>query len=188
MNPDEILFETEDAMQHSVDYLLGEMSAVRTGKASPALVENISIKVESYGSNMPLKNIALISTPEPRLIVVQPHDPSVMADVERGLKESKLGITPNVQGKLIRLPIPELSEERRVEYVKLVKDMAEQGRVRIRAARKDGNDKLKTAFKDKSITEDAFHDHESTVQDLTNKYVKSIDEHLDHKEKEIMTV
>ena len=95
---------------------------------------------------------------------------------------------PSVQGKLIRLPIPELSEERRVEYVKLVKDMAEQGRVRIRAARKDGNDKLKMAFKDNSITEDAFHDHESTVQDLTNNYGKSIDEHLDHKEKEIMTV
>ncbi|MCL4108154.1 UNVERIFIED_CONTAM: hypothetical protein GTU68_055854 [Idotea baltica] len=175
-------------MQNSVDYLLGEMSAVRTGKASPALVENISIKVESYGSNMPLKNIALISTPEPRLIVVQPHDPSVMQDVERGLKESKLGITPQVQGKLIRLPIPELSEERRIEYVKLVKDMAEQGRVRVRAARKDGNDKLKAALKDKTVTEDAFHDHESTVQDLTNKYVKSIDEHLEHKEKEIMTV
>ncbi len=188
MDPDEIILETEDAMQSAVDYVLQEMSSVRTGKASPALVENISIKVESYGSNMPLKNIALISTPEPRMLVVQPHDPSVMSDIERGLKESKLGITPNVQGKLIRLPIPELSEERRRDLVKLVKDMAEQGRVRVRSARKDGNDKLKGALKDKAITEDAFHDYEKQVQELTDKYVKSIDEHLEHKEKDIMTV
>ncbi|NNE90280.1 MAG: ribosome recycling factor [Verrucomicrobiales bacterium] len=188
MDPEEILLETEDAMQKAVDYVFNEMSTVRTGKASPALVENINVHVESYGSAMPLKNIALISTPEARLLVVQPHDPSIMADVERGLKESKLGITPSVDGKLIRLPIPELSEERRVDLVKVVKDMAEQGRVRVRSARKDGNDMLKDGLKNKDVTEDQFHDYEKSVQELTDKYVKSIDEHLEHKEKDIMTV
>ncbi|MDF1814811.1 MAG: ribosome recycling factor [Verrucomicrobiales bacterium] len=188
MEVDEFLLETEDNMQKSADFVSQEMSGIRTGKASPALVENINVKVESYGSTMPLKQIALISTPEPRLLTVQAHDPTVVPDIEKALKETKFGITPMNDGRLIRLPIPELTEERRKDLVKVIRDMAEQGRVRVRAARKDGMDALKNALKDKEVTEDAFHDLENEVQKLTDKFVKVIDEHLEAKEKDVMTV
>lgn len=188
MQPDEILLETEDAMQKGVDYVLHEMSSVRTGKASPSLVENMDVMVASYGSSMSLKQLAMISTPEPRMITVTPFDPSTTQDIERALRESKLGINPSVDGKMIRLPIPELSEERRRDLVKVIKDMAETGRVRVRAARRDGIDKVKAGQKAGEITEDGMHDLEKQIQDLTDKYVKSIDEHLSHKEDEIMTV
>ena len=182
------LLETEDSMQKAAEFVSHEMSSIRTGKASPALVENISVHVEAYGSSMMLKELALISTPEPRLLVVQPHDISILGDVERALKSSKLGITPNVDSRLIRLPIPELSEERRKDLVKVIKDMAEQGRVRVRAARKEGMDKLKAALKSSDVTEDTFHDMETEVQKLTDKYVQSIDEHLAAKEEDVMRV
>ncbi|MCP5539189.1 MAG: ribosome recycling factor [Akkermansiaceae bacterium] len=188
MDPDEILLETEEAMQKAADFVLHEMSTVRTGKASPSLVELIDIHVNSYGSSMKLKDIALITTPEPRLIVVQPYDASITQDIERGLKESRLGINPAVDGKIIRLPIPELSQERRVELTKVIKDMAEQGRIRVRGARREGMDKVKAAQKEGAITEDDLHRLEKEVQNLTDKYVKVIDEHLVHKEKDIMTV
>jgi len=188
MDTETFLLETEEHMQKAAEFVSQEMSTIRTGKASPALVENINVRVEAYGSSMPMKQIALISTPEPRMLTVQPHDPSIMADVERAIKESKLGITPASDGRLIRLPIPELSEERRKDLVKLIRDMAEQGRVRVRSARKDGMDELKTALKSSSITEDSFHDMEKEVQSLTDKYVKSIDDHLAAKEEDVMTV
>ncbi len=188
MDTETFLLETEDHMQKASEFVSQEMSTIRTGKASPALVENISVRVEAYGSSMPMKQIALITTPEPRLLTVQPHDPSIMADVERAIKESKLGITPASDGRLIRLPIPELSEERRKDLVKLIRDMAEQGRVRVRSARKDGMDQLKTALKSSGVTEDTFHDMEKEVQSLTDKYVKSIDDHLTAKEEDVMTV
>lgn len=188
MDTETLLLEIDEAMEKAADFVSSEMSSIRTGKASPALLDNINVHVESYGSSMSLKQLALVSAPEPRLLTVQPHDPSIMQDVERALRESRLGITPNSDGRIIRLPIPELSEERRVELVKIIKDMAEQGRVRIRAARKDGMDRLKTALKDSDITEDTFHDLEKEVQNLTDKHVKAIDEHLAAKEKDVMTV
>ena len=116
MSSDEILLETEAAMEKAVDYMSHEFASVRTGKASPALVENID--VEAYGANMKLKQLALITTPEPRLLVIQPFDASTTKDIERAIKESKIGINPAVDGKIIRLPIPELSEERRKDLVK----------------------------------------------------------------------
>ena len=188
MDADTAILETEDAMKKAVDYMSQEFSSVRTGKASPSLVEGIDIQVASYGSSMKLKQLAMISTPEPRLIVVQPFDPSTTQDIERGLKESKLGINPNVDGKNIRLPIPELSEERRKDLVKVVKQMAEDSRIRVRGARKDGIDKLKKLEKDKEITEDDLHRLEKDVQGLTDKHVKLIDEQVGAKEKEIMQV
>ena len=188
MDTETFLLELDEAMQKAADFVSSEMSSIRTGKASPALLDNINVHVEAYGSSMPIKQLALVSAPEPRLLPVQPHDPSIIADVERALRESKLGINPAADGRLIRLPIPELSEERRRDLVKIIKDMAEQGRVRIRSSRKDGMDKLKSALKDSSITEDSFHDMEKEVQDLTNKHVKSIDEHLAAKEEDVMTV
>jgi ribosome recycling factor len=188
MEPDAILLETEESMEKAVDYVLHEMSTVRTGKASPALVENIDVTVQSYGSTMKLKELAVIATPDSRLITVTPFDPGTMNDIERALRESKIGINPSVDSKLIRLPIPELSQERRVDLTKVVKEMAEQGRVRVRSARREGIDKVKAGQKAGNITEDGYHDLEKEIQSLTDKFVASIDRHLEHKEKDIMTV
>src|SRR5580700_4623054 len=141
MSRDDILLEAEMSMEKSVDYLVHEFSGVRTGKASPALVENID--VQAYGSTMKLKQLALITTPETRLLVLQPFDSGTVQDIERALKESKIGITPAVDGKIIRLPIPELSEERRKELAKSLSKMAEEARVRVRGARRNGIDLIK---------------------------------------------
>src|ERR1700682_37114 len=121
MRSEEIIFEAEMSMEKSVDYMVHEFSSVRTGKASPALVENVD--VQAYGSAMKLKQLALITTPEPRLLVVQPFDAGTVKDVEKALNESKIGITPAVDGKIIRLPIPELSEERRKDLARLLAQM-----------------------------------------------------------------
>jgi ribosome recycling factor len=186
MTSDEILLETEEAMEKSVDYMNHEFATLRTGKASPALVDNID--VTAYGASMKLKQLALISTPEPRLLVIQPFDASVTRDIEKALIESKLGITPAVDGKLIRLPIPELSEERRKELVKTARHMAEEARVRVRGARRNGIDLVKKIEKEGQITEDDRHSLEAEIQKLTDKYVKDIDHHLETKETDIMRV
>src|SRR5579862_297955 len=170
MTTDDILLEAEAAMEKGFDYMQHEFAAVRTGKASPALVENID--VEAYGSPMKLKQLALITTPEPRLLVIQPFDASTTKDIERAIKESKIGINPAVDGKIIRLPIPELSEERRRDLVKTIKQMAEEARVRVRANRREGIDGVKKLQKEGEITEDVLHDMESSVQKLTDQYVK----------------
>jgi ribosome recycling factor len=186
MSSDDILLEAEVAMDKSVDYMVHEFSAVRTGKASPALVENVD--VQAYGSTMKLKQLALITTPEPRLLVVQPFDASTVADIERALKESNIGITPAVDGKLIRLPIPELSEERRKDLVKSLGKMAEEARVRVRANRRAALDEAKKLKTSGDVTEDGLRDLEGEVQKLTDRFVKSIDEHSSRKEAEIMKV
>src|SRR5205085_10037483 len=142
MSSDDILLDAEMAMEKSVDYMSHEFSGVRTGKASPGLVENVD--VEAYGSTMKLKQLALITTPEPRLLVVQPFDASTVRDIEKALKESKIGIQPLVDGKIIRLPIPDLSEERRRDLVKSLKQMAEEARVRVRSSRRTALDDAKT--------------------------------------------
>ena len=186
MTRDDILLEAEMAMEKSVDYMVHEFAAVRTGKASPALVENVD--VQAYGSAMKLKQLALITTPEPRLLVVQPFDAGTVRDIEKALSESKIGITPSVDGKIIRLPIPELSEERRKDLVRSLSKMAEEARVRVRGNRRSALDeakKLKTAGQ---LTEDGLRDLEEEVQKLTNRFVKSIDDHLSRKEAEIMKV
>ncbi|MCH1507099.1 ribosome recycling factor [Verrucomicrobiales bacterium] len=188
MDADTAILETEEGMKKAVGHMVQEFAGVRTGKASPTLVEGIDIHVASYGSSMKLKQLAMITTPEPRLIVVQPFDPSTTQDIERGLKESKLGINPNVDGKNIRLPIPELSEERRRDLVKVVKGMAEDSRVRVRGVRKDGIDKVKKLEKEKEITEDDLRRLEKEIQGLTDASVKQIDEQVSAKEKEIMKV
>src|SRR5438105_12414487 len=186
MTAEEILFDAEMAMEKSVEYMVHEFSSVRTGKASPALVENVD--VEAYGSAMKLKQLALITTPEPRLLVVQPFDAGTVKDIEKALKESKIGIMPLVDGKIIRLPIPELSEERRKDLVKSLRQMAEEARVRVRANRRTAVDegrKMKTAG---GLSEDELHDLENEIQKLTDRFVKSVDDHLKHKEAEIMKV
>ncbi|MDP9291650.1 MAG: ribosome recycling factor [Verrucomicrobiota bacterium] len=186
MDRDEILLETEAAMEKAVDYMTHEFATVRTGKASPALVEGID--VQAYGSSMKLKQLALITTPEPRLLVIQPFDASTVRDIEKAIKESKIGINPAVDGKIIRLPIPELSEERRKDLVKTIKHMAEEARVRIRALRRDGIDAAKKLEKESGITADERHDIEGEVQKLTDQHVKKIDASVEAKEVDIMRI
>lgn len=186
MSTEEILFEAEESMEKAVDFMTHEFAAIRTGKASPALVENID--VEAYGSSMKLKQLALITAPEPRLLVIQPFDASTVRDIERGINESRLGINPSVDGKIIRLPIPELSEERRRDLAKTVKGIAEESRVRIRACRRHAIDTAKKLQKDGKLTEDELRDTETDVQKLTDRFVGEIDKHTATKEAELMKV
>jgi ribosome recycling factor len=186
MSADDILLEAEMAMEKSVDFMVHEFAAVRTGKASPALVENVD--VQAYGSAMKLKQLALITTPEPRLLVVQPFDAGTVRDIEKALNESRIGITPSVDGKIIRLPVPELSEERRKDLVRSLGKMAEEARVRVRANRRAALDEAKKLKASGGLTEDGMRDTESEVQKLTDRFVKSIDDHRARKEAEIMKV
>src|SRR5437667_298123 len=171
MSRDDLLLEAEMSMEKSVDYMVHEFAAVRTGKASPGLVENVD--VHAYGSTMKLKQLALITTPEARLLVVQPFDAGTVQDIEKALKESKIGIMPAVDGKIIRLPIPELSEERRKELVRSLSKMAEEARVRVRANRRAALDEAKKLKAAGELTEDGLRDAEGTVQKLTDRLTKS---------------
>jgi ribosome recycling factor len=188
MDPDTAILETEDAMEKAVEYLLHEFTTVRTGKASPGLIENMDVHIHSYGSSMKLKQLAIISSPEPRLLEVKVFDPATTQDVERAIRESRLGLNPAAAGSSLRIPIPELSEERRVQMVKLVKQLAEEAKVRVRAIRKEGMDTAKKLKANNLLTEDGQKDHEEQVQKLTDKSIKSIDEHVVAKEKEVMKV
>jgi ribosome recycling factor len=183
---DEILFTAEEGMEKALDFMKHEFSSVRTGKASPALVEGID--VDAYGSVMKLKQLALISTPEPRLLVIQPFDAATTKPIEKAINESKIGITPSVDGKLIRLPIPELSEERRKDLVKTIKTMAEETRVRVRAARRHAMDAAKKMQKDGGLTEDDLKSAEIQIQKLTDKYVADVDSQVASKEADIMKI
>ena len=183
---DEILFSAEEGMEKALDFMKHEFAGVRTGKASPALVEGID--VDAYGSIMKLKQLALISTPEPRLIIIQPFDASNVKPIEKAINESKVGITPSVDGKIIRLPIPELSEERRKDLVKTIKTMAEETRVRIRAARRHAMDAAKKMQKDGGLTEDDLKSAETQIQKLTDKYVSDVDAQVASKEADIMKI
>lgn len=186
MEPDEVLINAEEGMEKAVDYMKHEFAAIRTGKASPALVENID--VECYGSAMKLKQCASISSPEPRMLVVDAFDPGTVQAIEKAIRESKIGINPVVAGKVIRLPIPALSEERRRDLVKTCKGIAEDTRVRIRACRRDGMDELKKIQKSGAITEDDLKNLEKDVQKLTDDYSKKVDETFASKEADIMKV
>lgn len=186
MSLDEALMEGEEVMEKAVNYMTREFASIRTGKASPALVENLD--VEAYGSNMKLKQLALITTPEARLIVIQPFDASTLKDIERAISESRLGIHPATEGKLIRLPIPELSEERRRDLVRTLKQIGEETRVRVRSGRRQAIDAVKKIQKEGGITEDELRLGEKQIQELTDKYTSTIEEQLTKKEAEIMKV
>lgn len=188
MDPDTAILEVEEAMQKCVDYLTHEFAGVRTGKASPALIENLDVHVQAYGAVSKLKSLAVISTPEPRMLMVQPFDPSTTRDIERAIRECKLGLNPAAADRSLRVPIPELSEERRRDMVKLIKQLAEEAKVRLRAARKDGMDAAKKMKANNLITEDGQKDFEEEVQTLTNKYTKRVDELAIAKEADLMKV
>ena len=183
---DDILLETEEKMMKSTEVIETEFAGVRTGKASPDLVTNLM--VEAYGSHMRLKELAAVTTPDSRLILIQPWDGGTVDAVRKAIEESKLGITPLVDGKMIRLPIPPLSEERRQDLVKAVRKMAEEGRVSIRANRRHAMDELKKIQKSGEITEDQLVDAEKEVQKLTDQYVEQIEKAVTAKEAELQKV
>lgn len=188
MDAETLLLETEDAMEKILAHMAQEFGGVRTGKASPALVENLDVHVTSYGSTMKLKGIAVISTPDARSILIQPFDPSTLHDIQRAINESKLNMNPIIDARSVRLPIPELTEDRRRDLVKYVKSLAEDTRVRIRGCRRDGMEGAKKLKAGNVVTEDGQHDLEDKVQKLTDKFIKSIDEQVAAKEKDIMTI
>ena len=188
MDEETLLLETETSMEEALEHMNTDFAGVRTGKASPSLVDNMDVFVASYGTNMKLKSLAVVSTPDARSILIQPFDPGTLNDIKKAIAESRLNITPIIDARSVRLPIPELSGERRKELVKYVKSLAEDTRVRVRAARKSGMDGVKKLKADNILTEDGVRLTEDKVQKLTDKYVKKIDELVEAKEKEIMTV
>jgi len=183
---DDILLEAEEKMIKSTEVIQTEFGGIRTGKASPDLVTNLM--VEAYGTHMRLKEMAAVTTPDNRLILIQPWDGAMVDPIRKALEESKLGITPLVDGKLIRLPIPPLSEERRQDLVKAVRKIAEEGRVSIRANRRHAIDEIKKSQKAGDITEDQLADAEKEVQKLTDQYVAEIEKGLAAKEAELLKV
>jgi len=183
---DDVLLETEDRMTKCMDHMRTQFAALRTGKASPALVENVS--VQYYGTPTRLREIANISTPEPRLIVINSYDPNALKDIEKAIMAANLGVTPMSDGKVIRVPIPELSQERRAEITKVAKRMAEENRVAIRNVRRDMNEIAKNLEKNHKITEDERDHGLKEIQKLTDDHIKKTDEGLAAKEKEVMVV
>lgn len=163
-----------------------ELLTLRAGRASPALVEGL--EVDYYGTMTPLNQLAGITVPEPRLIVIQPWDKGAIKEVEKAILKSDLGLTPNNDGNLIRLAIPQLTEERRLELVKFVRKKGEEGRIAIRNLRREANEKLKAAQKDGQLSEDQFYTSQEKTQEMTDDYIKMIDGLLEEKEKEIMEV
>jgi ribosome recycling factor len=183
---DEVLAEVRQRMGKSVDVLQDDLLGIRTGRASPALVEKLP--VEYYGTMTPLNQMASIAVPEPRLLVIRPWDPSALSDIERAILKSDLGLTPMNDGKLIRLSIPRLTEERRRELVKLVARRVEEARVAIRNLRRDALQDLREFEKEKMISEDEFYRGKDEVQELTDEFIEKIDEIGKRKEEEVMEI
>jgi ribosome recycling factor len=183
---DELLEDAKRRMNKSVDATAHEFNTVRTGRASAALLDRIQI--DYYGQLTPLKQLATINVPEPRLLTIQPYDPGSIKTIERAIQESELGLTPNNDGKIIRLPIPQLTEERRKELVKVVKHLAEEGRVAVRNIRRDVMHDLKELVRDGEVGDDEERRAEDKAQKLTDEHVGKIDGLLKTKEAEIMEV
>jgi len=183
---DDLIQDATRRMDKSVEAAQAEFATLRTGRASPALLDRVQI--DYYGQQTPLKQLATINAPEPRMITVQPFDPSSLSAIERAIQESDLGLTPSNDGKLIRLPIPQLTEERRKELVKVVRGMAEEGRVAVRNVRRDAIHHLKERVDKSEVGKDEEHRAEERVQKLTDDHTKKIDELLERKEAEILEV
>ncbi len=183
---EEIKKGAEARMKKTIGSVTQELSGIRSGKATPALLD--SVRVEAYGQKTPLNQLSSISVPDPKSLVVQPWDKNIVGDVVKAIQIAELGFNPQVEGNIIRIPVPPLSEERRRELVKLCKKIAEEGKVAIRNIRRDANDHLKKAEKDKEISEDQQHRTMETIQELTDEYTKKIDELTEAKEKELMSV
>ncbi len=178
--------EAKAKMDATLEAVRREFASVRTGKATPALLD--TVRVDAYGSKMPLNQVATVSTPEPALLVVQPFDRSLLKDIEHGIVAAGLGFNPANDGNIIRIPVPPLNQERRKEYVKLLHKMAEDGRVSIRHARQEARDDIKQKIKDHEVPEDEGRKQQDEAQKLTDQYIGKIDDLLKHKEAEVMQV
>ena len=183
---DDVLLDAEDKMSKSLEFLEEQLTGIRTGKASPALVENV--QVPYYGTPTRLKEIAGISTPEPRLIVINAYDPTALPEIEKAILGANLGVTPMNDGKVVRVPIPELNEERRSELSKVAKRIAEESRVAIRNIRRDANDQAKSLQKKGDATEDDRDEALKEIQKSTDDYIEKIDEAVKAKEEEIASI
>lgn len=181
-----VLKTATQKMEQAIEGIHHEMASIRTGKASPALIENLQI--EAYGSKMPLIQLATITAPEPRLLVIQPWDKSIIKSILKAVQSSDLGLTPLHDSNVIRVPIPQLNEERRKDLVRFAHRITENGRISIRHTRKEANDQVKKAEKEHQISEDETHSGMDEVQKLTDKYIEKMDELLKAKEEEIMEI
>jgi len=188
MPADEIEFECEELMEKAVDFLRQELRTIRTGRASPGLVDHLKVTVESYGSTMTLRELASITVPEPTQLLIKPYDPGTLKDVERAIQSSDLGITPMSDGKIIRLPVPPLSGERRQQLLGQVRKLGEKQKVAIRNVRRDSNKRIDTEEKEKKISEDDAERAKESIQKLTTKYEAQVDGLVDGKAKEIEQV
>ena len=173
-------------MDKAIDVFSKELSSLRTGRANSAMLD--LVKVDVYGQQMPINQVGSITTPEPRMINIQVWDQNNVPLVDAAIKKSELGLNPQIDGQLIRLPIPELNEERRTELKKMIKAMGEKCKVSIRNIRREANEELKKLFKSKEIGEDEEKSHEKNVQNITDKHISIVDEKVASKEKEIMTI
>jgi ribosome recycling factor len=182
---DKIFEDVKRKMNKVLEVMAQDLARIRTGRASVALLEGI--KVEAYNASMPLPQVASLAAPEPRLLTIQPWDPTLLGDIEKAILKSDLGLTPTNDGKIIRLPIPALTTERRKELVKVVKKMGEEGKVALRNVRRDANERLKDLKKDKQMSEDDAHRAQEEVQKVTDDFIKKVDAQAADKEKEIMS-
>ena len=173
-------------MDKSIEAFLKELSSLRTGRANAAMLD--LVKVDVYGQQMPINQVGSITTPEPRMINIQVWDQNNVPLVDAAIKKSELGLNPQIDGQLVRLPIPELNEERRTELKKLIKSMGEKCKISIRNIRRDANEELKKLLKSKEIGEDEEKSYEKNVQTITDKHISIVDEKVSSKEKEIMTI
>ncbi|MFQ6677958.1 MAG: ribosome recycling factor [Fidelibacterota bacterium] len=180
----EIFIDTKHRMDQSVEHLRMELAKVRTGRANPELVESLTI--DYYGSTTPLNQLSNISVPEPRLITIQPFDKSIMPEIEKAIMGSNLGLTPNNNGEIILIPIPQLSEERRRDLIKVVHQLVEEARISVRNVRKDANHHIKMVQDQGHISEDEIKRAEVDIQEFTNKHIERLNEMMAHKEKELM--
>ena len=178
--------DTRGRMENALEAMRREFATVRTGKASPALVEHV--RVQAYETHMPLEQLSTISAPEPRLLVVQPWDKSLLGAIEKAIQAADLGLNPSNDGTVIHVPIPPLNEERRQELVKLLHKMAEEGRVSLRTARRVANDEIKVKMKDGVVSEDEGHRQMDEIQKMIDEYSKKVDALLKSKEEEVLEV
>jgi ribosome recycling factor len=183
---DKVVKETEGKMEKTLASLKADLNKVRTGRASLALFDDI--RIDYYGTPTPLNQVATLAVPEPRMITIQPWDTSIAAEIEKAILKSELGLNPMNDGKIIRIPIPRLTEERRKDLVKVVKKMGEGAKVSVRNIRREGNDQLKNLEKNKKISQDDLRQLIDKVQTFTDKYIEKTDEILSAKEKEIMEI
>jgi len=182
----EVKSDSENAMNESIEHLHRELGGIRTGKANPGLLD--SLRVDYFGQQVPIKQVASIAVPDARLITIQPWDKTVIVEIEKAILGSELGLNPQNDGTLIRLPIPQLTEERRRDLVKMVKRLGEDAKVSVRNARRDGNEHLKKLEKQHDISEDQMHTTQDDIQKMTDQFIKKVDEILQSKEKDIMEI